>query len=114
LNCRHVVFDLGYDADTLLAQIEASGANAHIRSTCQQLVHHSVDRPIYRHRNPVKRFYKSQARRLHRHALRQVGHELPRCRCACRPPRTSGYLKMDDGGLVGTHGTAGDRGDRKG
>ena len=57
LKCRHVVADRGYDANALLDLIRASGAQAHIPSTSQRLVHRSVNRRIYRQRNLVERFF---------------------------------------------------------
>jgi transposase len=57
LKCRHVVADRGYDADALLELIRASGAQPHIPSTRQRLVHRSVNRHIYRQRNLVERFF---------------------------------------------------------
>ncbi len=57
LKCRHVVADRGYDANALLQLIRASGAQAHIPSTSQRLVHRSVNRRIYRQRNLVERFF---------------------------------------------------------
>ena len=57
LECRHVVADRGYDANALLDLIRASGAKAHIPSTRQRLVHRSVNKPIYRQRNLVERFF---------------------------------------------------------
>lgn len=57
LRCRHVVADRGYDADSLLNLIRATGAKAHIPSTSQRLIHRSVNRRIYRQRNLVERFF---------------------------------------------------------
>jgi len=57
LKCRHVVADRGYDADTFLELIRASGAQPHIPSTSRRLVHRSVNRHIYRQRNLVERFF---------------------------------------------------------
>jgi len=37
--------------------IRAAGAKPHIPSTRQQIVHRSVNRRIYRQRNPVERFF---------------------------------------------------------
>lgn len=57
LKCGHVVADRGYDAVALLDLIRTSGAEAHIPSTSQRLIHRSVDRRIYRQRNLIERFF---------------------------------------------------------
>jgi transposase len=58
LRCRHVVADRGgYDADALLTLIRAAGAQPHIPSTRQRVIHRSADQRIYRRRNLVERFF---------------------------------------------------------
>src|SRR5262245_66211769 len=56
LKCRHVVAHRGYDANSLLSLIRASGAKAHIPSTSHRLIRRSVSRRVYRHRNLVERY----------------------------------------------------------
>lgn len=57
LKCRDFAADRGYDTDALLHMVQASGAKAHIPSTSQRLVQHSVSRRIYRQRNLVEPFF---------------------------------------------------------
>ena len=53
----HVVADRGYDAMALVAQIHASGAQAHIPTQRDRKVQRSVDHAIYRQRNLVERYF---------------------------------------------------------
>ena len=52
-----VVADRGYYASSLIALIEARGAEAHIPSQSNVRVRRSVDPAIYRQRNLVERFF---------------------------------------------------------
>ena len=53
----HVVADRGYDAMALVAQIHASGAQAHIPTQRDRRAQRSVDHAIYRQRNLVERYF---------------------------------------------------------
>ena len=54
---QDVVADRGFFARTIIEQIEAAGAKAHIPSQSNVRVRHVVDRDIYRQRNLVERFF---------------------------------------------------------
>jgi transposase len=54
---RDVVADRGFFARTIIEQIEAHGAKAHIPSQSNVRVRRVVDPDIYRQRNLVERFF---------------------------------------------------------
>ena len=54
---QDVVADRGFFARTIIEQIEAGGAKAHIPSQSNVRIRQVVDRDIYRQRNLVERFF---------------------------------------------------------
>ena len=52
-----VVADRGYDNPTVIANIEAANATAHIPTTRRKLIPRSVDPVLYRQRNLVERCF---------------------------------------------------------
>ncbi len=52
-----VLADKGYDANTLIESIEASGAIAVIPSKGNRLIQRAYDRHMYKDRNLVERFF---------------------------------------------------------
>ena len=54
---RDLVADRGYDARTILDQIEAGGGRPHIPTCRDRKVQRSIDRDLYRHRNLIERFF---------------------------------------------------------
>ena len=54
---RDVVADRGFFARTIIEQIEATGAKAHIPSQSNVRVRRVVDPDIYRERNLIERFF---------------------------------------------------------
>ena len=54
---QDVVADRGYFAASIIALIEATGANAHIPSQSNVRIRRTVDRAVYRKRNLVERFF---------------------------------------------------------
>ena len=56
-HARHVVADRGYDARTLINQIETMGATAHIPTQRDRKAQRSVPPEIYRQRNLVERYF---------------------------------------------------------
>lgn len=54
---RHVVADRGYDAQAIVAHIQARGSTAQIPTQRDRKVQRSVEPAIYRERNLVERFF---------------------------------------------------------
>ncbi|MGK2913489.1 MAG: transposase [Porticoccaceae bacterium] len=52
-----VVADKAFDADALIAKIQASGAKAVIPPKANRVKHRDFDRHQYKHRNLVERFF---------------------------------------------------------
>lgn len=52
-----LIADKGYDANALVATIEASGAQAVIPPRSNRLTPRSYDHQLYRHRNLIERFF---------------------------------------------------------
>lgn len=57
LHTRAVIGDKGYDADALVACIQAMGAEAVIPPPSHRIEHRAYDRHLYKDRNLVERFF---------------------------------------------------------
>lgn len=69
LHTQAVIGDKGYDADTLVAYIQAIGAEAVIPPRSNRTEHRAYDRHVYKDRNLVERFFNrlKQFRRMATH-----------------------------------------------